>query len=216
MRSTILIAFAMIACASAAPSLHRRELGCAPEDKTGGKLQQVRLLDEDGGGDLLCAYTTQACTYFPNNGNFSSGSSDCPGGLVEGGKTPGGGGGGGGAEAPPTTTPEAEPTPTPTPTPKVTPTPTPEPTPTPTPSKEPEVTTSQTPEEKPTTKETTKPETTTTPADPKPETTTTKSATPSSTVTVPSQSPSSAAMPLARGSGWALTVGAVILGAFAL
>ncbi|KAJ7860064.1 hypothetical protein B0H14DRAFT_2745482, partial [Mycena olivaceomarginata] len=74
MRSTTLVLCAAASLAAAAPRLQRRdEIQCAPR-------RQKRHPTF-----VTCVYEGGAgfCTYFPANGSFSSGSSDCPQGVAQ-------------------------------------------------------------------------------------------------------------------------------------
>ncbi|KAF8067947.1 hypothetical protein FPV67DRAFT_1494352 [Lyophyllum atratum] len=109
-------------------------VNCTPTDDDGTPLTSSK----DAGDFVTCVYSgAGACTYFPSDGSFSSGSSACPPGLPQGA-------GGGGDPA--TTTPVPPPaTPTPPPPPPVTTPPPPPPATTPPPPPPPPATTTSTP-----------------------------------------------------------------------
>ncbi|KAJ7775921.1 hypothetical protein DFH07DRAFT_798852 [Mycena maculata] len=72
----------LAAVARAAPSIHvpRQAVQCAPTDKGG-----TPLVSSDGSDNFVtCTYSGAGpCTYFPANGSFSSGSSQCPAGIAQ-------------------------------------------------------------------------------------------------------------------------------------
>jgi hypothetical protein len=85
MRSTTLVLCAAASLAAAAPRLQRRdEIQCAPADKNGVPFTSSAP-SEDDPTFVTCVYEGGAgfCTYFPANGSFSSGSSDCPQGVAQ-------------------------------------------------------------------------------------------------------------------------------------
>ncbi|KAJ7622232.1 hypothetical protein FB45DRAFT_870445 [Roridomyces roridus] len=88
--SLILLAF-FAAQAQAAPNVAQRQVAvqCPPSDKGGVALTSSEGADAGSPGLVTCTYGTTAtggagpCTFFPANGSFSSGSSQCPAGIAQ-------------------------------------------------------------------------------------------------------------------------------------
>ncbi|KAJ7662843.1 hypothetical protein DFH06DRAFT_1296387 [Mycena polygramma] len=80
--STVALLLAASHCAHAASvgSSRRQSVQCAPVDKDG-----TALTASAGDGDFVsCTYEGAGdCEYFPANGSFSSGSSQCPAGIAQ-------------------------------------------------------------------------------------------------------------------------------------
>jgi len=114
---TALMATAAIVPALAAPHrLNARAKVCPATDGLGGTLTNQGISSE---GTLDCSYSEAGdCQYFLGNGNFSSGSSNCPKAGVDPGSPSAGNLGSGGA-------PSSAPTPAPVPTPDPAPAPAP-------------------------------------------------------------------------------------------
>ncbi|KAJ7455978.1 hypothetical protein B0H11DRAFT_2066486, partial [Mycena galericulata] len=73
----------LAAVAHAAPNARRQAVQCAATDKGGTPLTE----SEGTGNFVTCIYGAAGgagqCTYFPANGSFSSGSSQCPAGVPQ-------------------------------------------------------------------------------------------------------------------------------------
>ncbi|KAJ7455983.1 hypothetical protein B0H11DRAFT_2066500 [Mycena galericulata] len=73
----------LAAVAHAAPNARRQAVQCAATDKGGTPLTS----SEGTGNFVTCIYGASGgagqCTYFPANGSFSSGSSQCPAGVPQ-------------------------------------------------------------------------------------------------------------------------------------
>ncbi|KAJ7027131.1 hypothetical protein C8F04DRAFT_95865 [Mycena alexandri] len=80
MRVSTVAPLLLVACAQAASIGRRQAIQCADVDKNGTPLTSSEPQD-----DLVtCTYEGAGpCTYFPANGSFSSGSSDCPAGIAQ-------------------------------------------------------------------------------------------------------------------------------------
>ncbi|KAF7368251.1 hypothetical protein MVEN_00145200 [Mycena venus] len=86
MRATTLSALLLLAASHAAAlAISRRaDIQCPPTDKTGGALTATGPAVDDP-GFITCTYQGSAglCTYFPADGSFSSGGSNCPKGIAQ-------------------------------------------------------------------------------------------------------------------------------------